>query len=174
MALRQEWKPWCFRKNVKEGGHRDYDKDGFPDVVDGLLGDKPITREWRFGTFAKQCNVGATAENGEGGCAREAMRFAMKAHPNCDNVAVARLDTWGDWIPWKDLPVMFERLSEFSVLLYRHLLVGLRGQKRFLLDTPLGRQRLFAAGFRSIVLRPVTRDGWSRHVFAMSASERGD
>ena len=60
------------------------------------------------------------------------------------------------------------------MLLYRHLLVGLRDKKRLLLATPLGRQRLFAAGFRSIVLRPVTRDGWSRHVFAMSASERGD
>ena len=69
---------------------------------------------------------------------------------------------------------MVEQLNQFSVLLYRHLLVGLRGKKRLLLATPLGRQRLFAAGFRSIVLRPVTRDGWSRHVFAVSASERGD
>ena len=82
--------------------------------------------------------------------------------------------TWKEWVGFPDLDDFVEDLNTVCDDGNRHSLLELNTSKRTLLQSRLGRMRLWKGGFTVVVLRPVlAAAGWDQHCIAVMLSRPG-
>ena len=93
-----------------------------------------------------------------------------------DSAVHAEIQTWKEWVDWPKLPGQVASLNQVSAFGNVHNLLTLKEVGGLKLPmTRLGRSKLFAAGFRSLLLRPMAlSDGWSQHCIPLTASPAGE
>ena len=169
MAINQYWMPSCFTKAINAGD----DKSQFPTFQE--LDHSLSIQEWKYGDFKKTESVGATPDGQTAGCAREAMKYALECCPLATPDVVKQVVTWNDWVGFPDLGALVQDLNTVCDDGNRHSLLKLNTSKRTLLQSRLGRMRLWKGGFTVVVLRPVlAAAGWDQHCIAMTASTSRD
>ena len=145
MAREELWRPECFSENA-EGG-----MPGFK-YVDPLDGD-PV-HKWKHGEKNLEVKCGAPPGSNVAGCIRDALAVALRVYSPLDSAVHAEIQTWKEWVDWPKLPGQVASLNQVSAFGNVHNLLTLEDCLKLPM-TRLGRSKLFAAAFRSLLLRPM-------------------
>ena len=133
-------------------------------------------KQWLYGKENTVVKCGAPPGSDLDGCIRDALAIALRVYSPQDEAVHAEIKRWKGWVDWPRLPGQVASLNKVSAFGNVHNLLSLKDKGVLKLPmTRLGRAKLFAAGFRSLLLRPMAKsDGWSQHCIPLTASPAGE
>ena len=184
MAMDGRWRPQCFSVD-KEAG--DGNTATFPVYDPGATG---RTVAWKHNSWLDIGKMGHTLGSEMASCVGNSVTEVLLLdaewqHPvTVDRGALADVESWPAWMAWDSVPRRLMGLNKHSIVgrKYKAKAVPLSkgstlergGYGSLLLTSSLGRERLFDAGVRAMVVQPVDfQTGWARHVVAYIADSKG-